>query len=289
VGPDFSAADKLSAIAIAPSDSNVVWFGFTNGYVARTTNGLAEKPDFEVFSSGLFGGWVSSVAVDPVDPDIAYCTYSTYGIPHVLKTADGGATWVSIDGISVTGVPDIPAHWIAVRPTNPQQLYVGTEFGVFASDDGGAVWTPANNGLAHTIVETLDWQDPDTLVAFTHGRGAFITRLDSAVTIAAALSCQPTAGTLPFITRMWVTLDNLYSGQSRRVAARIDVHLANIEAGGSYFTSWYQSLPALGTLVGDNVFTIIAEDVTPSPYNQPPYPPAGDTCSSWQMITAEAP
>jgi len=61
------------------------------------------------------------------------------------------------------------------------------------------------------------------------------------------------------------------------------------EAGGSYFTSWSQSLPALGTLVGDNIFTLVAEDVTPSPYNQPPYPPAGDTCSSWQMITAEAP
>ncbi len=301
-GPNFSGADRLTAINISPADSNVVWFGFNNGYVARTTNGLAEKPDFEVFANGLPGGWISSVAADPVDTETAYCTISSYGVPHVMKTTDGGSNWASIDGISVTGVPDIPVHWIAVRPGNPQQLYVGTEFGVFASDDGGGTWFPANTGLAHTIVESLDWKDPDTLVAFTHGRGAYVTHLDSIATIDAALVCEPSTGTLPFVTQLWVTLGNLYAGQTRRVAARLDVQLAagayfpgwragytNIGPGGSYFTSWNQNLPALGTLVGENVFTLAAEDVTPSPYNQPPYPPAGDTCTSQQIFTALAP
>lgn len=95
----------------------------------------------------------------------------------MLRTTDGGDDWISIDGIEATGVPDIPAHWIAVRPCNSQQLYVGTELGVFASSDGGSTWDPANDGLAHTVVETLDFKDNDTLVAFTHGRGAFINRL----------------------------------------------------------------------------------------------------------------
>ncbi len=302
VGPDFSGATKLSAIAISPVDSNVVWFGFINGYMARTTNGLAEKPDFEVFANGLPGGWISSVAADPVSTETAYCTISSYGVPHVMKTTDGGDSWVSIDGISVTGVPDIPAHWIAVRPANPQQLYVGTELGLFASNDGGGTWFPANSGLAHTIVESLDWKDPDTLVAFTHGRGAFITHLDTMATVDADLACQPSIGTLPFVTQMWVTLDNLYAGQTRRVAARLDVQLAggasfpgwragytNLGPGGSYSTSWNQSLPALGTLVGDNVFALAAEDVTPAPYNQPPYPASGDTGTASCTVTGQSP
>ena len=178
VGPDFAGPDKISAIAAAPSNGNVVYLGFTNGYVARTSNGLAPSPTWSIFTNGLIGAWVSSVAVDPVDPNVAYCTYSNYGVPHVLRTLDGGQSWSSIDGISFAGVPDIPVHWIAVRPCNSQQLYAATELGVFASDDGGASWQPANAGLAHTVVESLDFQDDDTLVAFTHGRGAFLTNLE---------------------------------------------------------------------------------------------------------------
>jgi len=176
-GPDLAGPNRISAIAIAPSDGSVVYLGFDNGYVARTTNGLDPSPTWQIFTSGLYGGWVSSLAVHPEDPDVAYLTYSTYGVPHVLETMNGGLSWSSIDGIGFGGVPDIPAHWIAVRPCAPEQLYVGTELGVFVSDDAGGTWNPANAGLAHTVVESLDFQTPNTLVAFTHGRGAFLTRL----------------------------------------------------------------------------------------------------------------
>lgn len=172
-GPDFSGPGNITAIAIAPSDSNVVYAGYQNGYVARTTNGLSPSPTWDLFVNGLVGAWVSSLAVHPTDPDTAYLTYSNYGVPHVLRTVNGGASWSSVDGIGATGVPDIPAHWIAIRPCDPQQLYVGTELGLFVSDDAGATWNPSNLGLAHTVVESLDWQTPDRLVAFTHGRGAY--------------------------------------------------------------------------------------------------------------------
>ena len=184
-GPNWSGADRISAIAIAPSDGNVVYMGFTNGYVARTTNALAANPNWTVFGAGLYSAWVSSVAVDPVDPDRAYITYSTYGVPHILRTTNGGSSWTSIDGIGFDGVPDIPAHWIAVRPCRPRQLYVGTELGLFVSSDFGATWAPSNTGMAHTVVESLDFKDHDTLVAFTHGRGAFMTDL---------VPCSPSVG-----------------------------------------------------------------------------------------------
>ncbi len=177
-GPDFAGPATISAIAIAPSDSNIVYLGFDNGYVVRTTDALSPSPNWTIFTNGLYGGWVSSMAVDPVDPDIAYLTYSNFGIPHVLKSVNGGTDWVSIDGISASGIPDIPVHSIAVRPDNSDQLYVGTEFGVFASDNGGVLWEPANIGLAHTVIEALDFKEVNRLVAFSHGRGAFVADLD---------------------------------------------------------------------------------------------------------------
>ena len=172
----FVTGGQISAIAIAPTDSNRVYMGLHNGRVAVTSNALDPNPTWNVFSSlsGLVNGaWVSSVAVDPQDPDTAYITYSNYGIPHVYRTTNAGATWAPLDGAGDAAIPDIPAHWIAVRPSNPDMLYVATELGVFASEDAGANWQPTGLGIPHTIVESLVFQDDDTHVAFTHGRGAW--------------------------------------------------------------------------------------------------------------------
>jgi len=180
---DFSNA--VSAIGIAPTDGNVVYIGYapnaqtaSDARMVRTTNGLDTQPRWRFVESGLpNSGWISSIAVSPRSPDIAYCTISTFNEPHIFKTTNGGRTWESIDGPAAEGVPDIPAHWIVVRPCDPDMLYVGTELGVFASEDDGVTWLPANDGFPNTVIETRDFQDDDTLVAFTHGRGAFKTEL----------------------------------------------------------------------------------------------------------------
>jgi hypothetical protein len=121
-------------------------------------------------------------------------------------------------------------------------------------------------------------------------------------TIACTLNISPTSGTVPFVAAFDVTLTNVYTGQLRRLAGRIDAHLAsgtsfsnwrsgytNIAAGGTYVTSWNQSIPASGAVIGDNIFTLLAVDVTPSPYNQPPYPPSGDSASAAATLRALAP
>jgi hypothetical protein len=120
-------------------------------------------------------------------------------------------------------------------------------------------------------------------------------------TVGAGLDCQPGSGMLPLTVGMTAQLENL-TGENRRAAAHIDLLIA----GGSSYTnwragwtnllplelfsrSWNQNLPALGTLVGDNVFTLVAEDVTPAPYNQPPYLPAGDSATDTCTVTGVAP
>ncbi len=112
------------------------------------------------------------------------------------------------------------------------------------------------------------------------------------VTVSCILTCEPAAGTLPFGTLITASLLNHYDGQSRRMAGRLEARLANgtvfpswragftnIGPEAMFTSSWMQNLPALGTLVGLNTFTLQAQDVTPYPYNRPPYPPAGYTDS----------
>jgi hypothetical protein len=120
--------------------------------------------------------------------------------------------------------------------------------------------------------------------------------------ISVLLSCNPHSGTVPFQTLMGVMLTNLYEGQTRRLAGRIDVTLGsgssyqnwragytNVGGGRSYITFWSQPIPDLGRVIGQNVFSLAAQDITPAPYNQPPYPPSGDTDTNGCTVTAFAP
>ena len=172
----LAAGGKISAVAVAPSDGSTVYLGTSAGRVYRSTDALAPAPAWDESDSsrGLIdGAYVSSMAVHPTDPDTAYLTYSNYGIPHVYRTTNGGLTWSPLGAAGPDGLPDIPAHWIAVRPSDPSALFVATELGVFASEDAGATWLPSP-GIPNTIVESLVFQDDDRLVAFTHGRGAWL-------------------------------------------------------------------------------------------------------------------
>jgi len=120
-------------------------------------------------------------------------------------------------------------------------------------------------------------------------------------TCAAEFTCTPAAGTLPFTTLMQAYLFNL--GDTRRqIDGRLNVAIAgggtitnwrggytNIEPNAVKVFNWDQVIPAVGSMVGDSVFTLVVEDVTPAPYNQPPYPAAGSTDTDTVVLTGIIP
>ena len=63
----------------------------------------------------------------------------------------------------------------------------------------------------------------------------------------------------------------------------------NLSPGETYTAVWTQNIPALGGVIGNNDFSLFAEDVTPPPYNQPPYVPSGDTATDVCTVKAIAP
>ncbi|HEY9420352.1 MAG TPA: hypothetical protein VIW92_02975, partial [Thermoanaerobaculia bacterium] len=90
-----------SSIAVSPVDSNRVLVGTRDGSILRSAAALSATGDTEWARVHPRNGQVSWIAFDPVDPNVAYATYSNFSVagdPHVWKTTDGGATWNPIDG-----------------------------------------------------------------------------------------------------------------------------------------------------------------------------------------------
>jgi len=188
---------SITAMAIAPGNSNIVISGAASGQFRRTTIGLTANAASVLASTwlqtftprGNGNGTISWVEYDPSNANNVWATISNFnGTPnaqgtsagHVFKSTDGGATWALADGTQTPGnvnaIPDIPAHSVVIDPNDNQRIYVGTDLGVFVSLDGGANWARETTGFSNTVVESLSAVNNNgvtTLFAFTHGRGAF--------------------------------------------------------------------------------------------------------------------
>lgn len=177
-GPDWrtikppageTSSNNITAIAVAPGTSDKIWVGHGNGEIYRTLNGLAATPEWSRAGAGtLPARSVLSMTVDPRDANVVYATFGGFAADNVWKTSDGGATWRSISA----GLPSAPARSLAVHPQSSNWIYLGSEVGIFASEDGGTTWKMPHDGPANVAVRQLIWMNSD-LVAATFGRGVY--------------------------------------------------------------------------------------------------------------------
>jgi photosystem II stability/assembly factor-like uncharacterized protein len=166
VGETRFGADVLSAIGLGPAGSNVIYTGSAQGRVMVSTN--AGKNWREILN-GLPNRFVTSIVVSSSDATNAYLTVSGFGSGHVFVTTNGGANWTNIS----TGLPNIPANALLIDPVNPRTLYVGTDIGIYRSDDDGATWDEFNNGLAPVMITGFSAQSNGLIQASTYGRGVY--------------------------------------------------------------------------------------------------------------------
>ena len=173
----LAATGKVSALAVAPGDPDRVLAATTEGDIFRSDIATLADGDTVWRRTRPRRGWVSWLAFDPRDPDVAYATYARFGGRHVWKSTDGGATWFSLDGTGPGRVPDIPVHALVVDPRDGRRIYLGTDLGVLVSLDGGKSWAVENTGFAAAVTESLaiatNPGGTPYLFAFTHGRGAW--------------------------------------------------------------------------------------------------------------------
>jgi photosystem II stability/assembly factor-like uncharacterized protein len=170
---------NISAIAVAPGNSNIVWIGQNDGVIQKTVDGAAVTPTWTDVDNNdtvnpIPNRYITRILIDPADSNTVYIALGGYSDGNLLKTTNGGSSWTDITGSGVTGLPFSPTRGIARHPTQPNWLYAGTEVGLFQSTNGGATWSSSDFGPNNVCIDELVFMHNSfTLLAATHGRGIF--------------------------------------------------------------------------------------------------------------------
>ena len=181
---DNSAAEMyetIFSISESPKNGRVIWAGTDDGRLQVTQDGGGEWRDVIGNVRGLpKGAWVNWVQASNFEAGTAYAAFDlhTFGdmSAYLYRTRDYGRTWTALvspaDLKSVRGY----AHVIKEDLKSPNLLFLGTEFGLYVSIDGGERWAQFKGGrFPNVAVCDIAIQPRENdLVLATHGRGIWI-------------------------------------------------------------------------------------------------------------------
>lgn len=169
-----------SAITCDPNTSNRIYIGTDDGEIWKIDNANGSITDTDITYTGM-SGYVSSIDVELGDANHLLATFSSYGVTSVWESTNGGSSWTAVEG----NLPDMPVRWGIFSPLGGDSAFLATELGVWTTDNlngGSTTWGSSNSGLANVRTDMLQWRESDsTVVAFTHGRGAYSLNLSKIV------------------------------------------------------------------------------------------------------------
>jgi trimeric autotransporter adhesin len=168
---------NASAFKVSPYTPNRVYIGSSNGRLVRLQNAnTVTAADIAANTTSIRGasfptGFLNCINTGTSDNTLV-AVFTNYGVNNVWYTTDGGANWTAIDG----NLPDMPVRWAEFVPGSDSEMILGTEAGVYMTDNingASTVWTP-DPGFPTVRVDMLKIRTSDnTIVAATHGRGLF--------------------------------------------------------------------------------------------------------------------
>jgi photosystem II stability/assembly factor-like uncharacterized protein len=166
---------EIISLTESPVKENLLYVGTDDGLIQVTENAkdwrkISQFPDVPEHT------YVSDICASKFDANIVFASFDNIlrddFKPYLLKSNDKGRSWYSIAG----NLPENgTVHSIQQDYINPDLLFVGTEFGIFVTTDGGKVWTQMKNGLPTIPVRQIAIQKRENdLVIATFGRGFYI-------------------------------------------------------------------------------------------------------------------
>lgn len=176
---DFMATTSIGALALDPTDEDVIYAGTGEGNYANHSRyglGILKSTDggdsWEHLAESVFAGRsFSAIVVSPSNPQRVFASITRAGgFPElaaakghpgatgdigVFRSEDGGATWTHLAG----GLPNVSATSLALDPTDADTLYAGIgrifgspQNGVYKTSDGGASWVKLGGGLPTSAI-----------------------------------------------------------------------------------------------------------------------------------------
>jgi len=176
---DNSGAENhttIFTIAESAVDENVIWVGTDDGNVQVTQDGGKTWTNTVANIPGLpKNTWCYHVEASVFDKGTAYAVFDGHTMndmtPYAYKTTDFGKTWTSVISDDVVGF----ARNIQEDYENPDLLFLGTEFGLYITMDGGKNWKKFTNNMPSVAVHYIELhKKTNDLVMGTHGRGVII-------------------------------------------------------------------------------------------------------------------
>jgi photosystem II stability/assembly factor-like uncharacterized protein len=166
ISGDLTGGGDLRALAVAGTGSDTIYSGSSDGRVYLTTN----ANDWDLCNTGLPAAPIPDIVVAPGDYRTAYICCDRASSSRVFATTDAGASWTNITGDLATGLRGMSLA-VGFGP-NPPELYLGTDYGVYASTNGGANWVRFGDSLPDIAVCDIACDSFNgVVVAATHGRG----------------------------------------------------------------------------------------------------------------------
>jgi photosystem II stability/assembly factor-like uncharacterized protein len=169
---------NISTFAVAEGNSDLIYVGHNNGQLWRTHDGTSEVPTWERLDdvAAMPNRWISRIVIDRHDHQRVHVSFMGWEPDNLWRTTNGGAAWEALAGGGISSLPAVPIGALAQHRARSDWLYVGTDIGTFFSTDAGATWN-VSTGIPAVEIDEFVWQNDDTLVAATHGRGVFVGRV----------------------------------------------------------------------------------------------------------------
>ena len=158
-------SNKILKIRVSKADSNIVWVASTSENINISTNAghlftQISKP------ADTPNARLAGMETHPTDSATALITFGIYGYGKIFRTENLGSTWEDI----TNNLPDVPVHCAVIMPYNTDEIWIGTDIGIFISTNNGQSWSYSDNGLPAVSVRRLKIVNQE-IVAVTHGRG----------------------------------------------------------------------------------------------------------------------
>ncbi len=166
----------IVSVSESPLEEGLIYAGTDDGLIQVTEDGGENWRRVEKFDKVPEFAYVNDIRASLFDANTVYAAFNNHKQgdfkPYVAVSTNRGGKWKLISG-------DLPERGSVYAVTqdhvNPGLLFVGTEFGVFFTVDGGKKWTQLKSGIPTVSVRDLAIQRRENdLVAGTFGRSFYI-------------------------------------------------------------------------------------------------------------------